>query len=100
MLEIARTLDVSTAAEFREAALAGRLRRVQGIGAQTEAKLLAALAREREPRPPRGLLLHRARSLVGELAEALGGTPAGDPRRFRDVNGSWRSSSPRPRRRR
>jgi DNA polymerase (family 10) len=86
MLEIARTLDVSTAAEFREAALAGRLRRVKGIGAQTEAKLLAALAREGEPRPPRGLLLHRARALVGELAEALGGTPAGDPRRFRDVN--------------
>jgi DNA polymerase (family 10) len=81
---IARTLGVRTAAELREAAAAGRLREVPGIGPQKEAKLLAALDRADEPRPARGLLIHRARRLLGEIAEPLGGTPAGDPRRYRD----------------
>ena len=67
---IARTLGVRTADELREAAAAGRLREVPGIGPQTEAKLLAALARDDEPRPPRGLLLHRARRLLDEIADA------------------------------
>ncbi len=83
---IARTLGVRTAAELREAATAGRLREVPGIGPQKEAKLLAALDRADEPRPPRGLLLHRARRLLDEIAAPLGGTPAGDPRRFRDTS--------------
>ena len=81
---IARTLGVRTAAELREAAAAGRLREVPGIGPRKEAKLLAALDRADEPRPPRGLLIHRARRLLDEIATPLGGTPAGDPRRFRD----------------
>jgi DNA polymerase (family 10) len=81
---IARTLGVRTAAELREAAAAGRLREVPGIGPQKEAKLLAALERVDEPRPPRGLLIHRARRLLDEIAAPLGGDPAGDPRRFRD----------------
>jgi DNA polymerase (family 10) len=83
---IARTLGVRTAAELREAAAAGRLREVPGIGPQKEAKLLAALDRVDEPRPPRGLLIHRARRLLEEIAEPLGGTPAGDPRRYRDTS--------------
>ena len=53
-----------------QAAAAGRLRDVPGIGPKREAQILAALAREGEPRPPRGLLLHRARELS-----------AGSPRR-------------------
>jgi DNA polymerase (family X) len=81
---IARTLGVRTAAELRAAATAGRLREVPGIGPQKEAKLLAALDRVDEPRPPRGLLIHRARRLLDEIAAPLGGTPAGDPRRYRD----------------
>jgi DNA polymerase (family X) len=81
---IARTLGVRTAAELREAAAAGRLREVPGIGPQKEAKLLAALDRADEPRPPRGLLIHRARRLLEEIAAPLGGVPAGDPRRYRD----------------
>jgi DNA polymerase (family X) len=81
---IARTLGVRTAAELREAAAAGRLREVPGIGPQKEAKLLAALERVDEPRPPRGLLINRARRLLDEIATPLGGVPAGDPRRFRD----------------
>ena len=59
--------------ELREAAAAGRLRTVPGIGPKTEARLLEALAREAEPRPQRGLLLNRAWELVGGIAAALGG---------------------------
>jgi DNA polymerase (family 10) len=83
-VSIARTLGVGTAAELRAAAAAGRLREVPGIGPQKEAKLLAALDRVDEPRAPRGLLIHQARRLLEEIAEPLGGTPAGDPRRYRD----------------
>ena len=83
-VELARSLGVRTAAELRDAAADGRLRTVPGIGSKTEARLLEALAREGEPRPRQGLLLNRALELVGGLAEALGGTPAGDVRRWRD----------------
>jgi DNA polymerase (family X) len=83
-LEIARALGVRTADELREAAAAGRLRSVPGIGAKTEARLREALARRPEPRPQRGLLLTRARELVGTIATALDGEAAGDVRRWRD----------------
>jgi DNA polymerase (family X) len=83
-LQLARELGVSTAAELREAAAAGRLRSVAGIGPKTEAELLEALAREPDPTPARGLLLNRARELVGGVAGALGGEVAGDVRRWRD----------------
>jgi DNA polymerase (family 10) len=83
-VELARALDVRTADELREAAAAGRLRAVPGIGSKTEARLLEALAREGEPRRGQGLLLNRARELVEGVAAALGGEPAGDVRRWRD----------------
>jgi DNA polymerase (family X) len=83
-IELARSLGVRTAEELREAAAAGRLRNVSGIGPKTEARLLEALAREAEPRPRHGLLLSRAWELVGAVAGALGGEPAGDVRRCRD----------------
>jgi DNA polymerase (family X) len=83
-VQIAQTLGVRTADEFRQAAAAGRLREVPGIGPANEAKLLAALGRADEPRPPRGLLIHRARRMLAEIAEPLGGTVAGEPRRYRD----------------
>jgi DNA polymerase (family X) len=83
-VELARALGVHTPDELREAARAGRLRTVPGIGAKTEARLLEALAREDEPRPQRGLLLNRARELVEGIAAALGGEVAGDVRRWRD----------------
>jgi DNA polymerase (family X) len=44
-VEIGRALGVRTAADFRAAAEAGRLREVPGIGPQTEQKLLATLRR-------------------------------------------------------
>jgi DNA polymerase (family 10) len=83
-VEIARALGVRTPEELREVAAAGCLQTVPGIGPKTEARLLEALAREAEPRPQRGLLLSRAWELVGGIAAALDGEPAGDVRRWRD----------------
>jgi DNA polymerase (family 10) len=83
-VEVARTLGVRTAEEFREAAATGRLRNVAGIGPKTEARLLEALEREPEPRPRQGLLLNRAWELIGGIAAALHGEAAGDVRRWRD----------------
>ena len=83
-VELARALGVRTADELREAAAAGRLRTVPGIGPKTEARLREALAREGEPRSRRGLLLNRAWELVGGIAAALDAEVAGDVRRWRD----------------
>ena len=83
-VDLARALGVRTADELREAAAAGRLRSVPGIGPKTEAQLLEALDREAEPRPRRGLLLNRAWELVGGVAAALEGEASGDSRRWRD----------------
>jgi len=83
-VEIAHALGVRTPQELREAAAAGRLRTVAGIGPKTEARLLEALAREAEPRPQRGLLLTQARELAAGIATALEGEAAGDVRRWRD----------------
>jgi DNA polymerase (family 10) len=85
-VEIAQTLGVATPEEFREAARTGRLREVQGIGAKREAAILAALEREERPRPPRGLTLNRARTLVDPIAAAVQGVVAGDPRRWRPLS--------------
>jgi DNA polymerase (family 10) len=84
-VELARALDIRTAEQFREAAAAGRLRDVPGIGPKTEARLLVALDREADPRPRQGLLLDRATDLVEGIASALGGQAAGDVRRRRDL---------------
>jgi DNA polymerase (family X) len=85
-MEIGEALGVRTLDELRDAAEAGRLREVPGIGPKTEAKLRAALAQEPEVtrRPVRALLLNRALALTAEVAGALDGERAGDPRRFRD----------------
>jgi len=85
MVEIARALGVSSVEEFREAARAGRLPSVPGIGPQTEQRLLGALERERRPQR-KGMLLNRARGLLEEIAAALGGEVAGDPRRWADTS--------------
>jgi DNA polymerase (family 10) len=83
-IELARSLGVHTAEELREAAAAGRLGAVPGIGPKTEARLLEALTRETELRAARGLTLNRASELLGAIAAALGGEVAGDVRRWRD----------------
>jgi DNA polymerase (family X) len=83
-IEIARALDIHTAAEFRQAAAEGRLRSVPGVGPKLEARLLEALERESAPRDRPGLLLNSARDLTGSVAQALDGVPAGDARRWRE----------------
>src|ERR687896_2488796 len=84
MVAVGQALGIRTAAELREAAEAGRLRDVAGIGPKTEARVLAALV-EGPPRTPRrGLTLNRAWALAEAVAAPLGGEVAGDPRRWRD----------------
>jgi DNA polymerase (family 10) len=85
MVALGQALGISTAAEFRAAADAGRLREAPGIGPSTEAKIRAALAAPR-PAPRHGLLLNRAWELAGGIASALDGDVAGDPRRFCDAS--------------
>jgi DNA polymerase (family X) len=84
VIDIARALEIRGAGELREAAAAGRLRDVPGIGPKIEAQIVSALARETEARSPRGIWLNRARDLVGGIADALDAEPAGDVRRWRD----------------
>jgi DNA polymerase (family X) len=85
MLEITRALGVGSVEEFREAVSAGRLEDVAGVGPKTQARVIERL--EAPVRPERrGLTLNRARELVSEVAEALGGEVAGDPRRWADVS--------------
>ncbi len=84
-VEIARALGVQTPDDFRRAAGEGRLREAPGIGPATEAKILERLRAGAE-RPPRGLTINRARALVEEIACALGGEIAGDPRRWADAS--------------
>jgi len=83
MVEIGTALGIRTVEEFREAAQAGRLTSVPGIGPQTEQRILAALDRERSSER-RGMLLNRARALLEGIAGALDGEVAGDPRRWAD----------------
>jgi DNA polymerase (family 10) len=85
--EIGAALGIRTAEEFREAAAGGRLREVHGVGTKTEARIREALERGAFA-PDRPLLLHRAGVLVERIADALGGVPAGDPRRWRDASSS------------
>jgi DNA polymerase (family 10) len=84
-VEIGEALGVRSLDELREAAEAGRLREVSGIGPKMEAKIRATLAQQAEAtQPTRALLLNRALALTGEIADALDGERAGDARRFRD----------------
>ena len=84
-VDLARALGVHSADELREAAADGRLRDVPGIGPKIESQLLEALARQPDAQPRQGLLLNRAIELVGGIASALNGAPAGDVRRWRDL---------------
>jgi DNA polymerase (family 10) len=85
-VEIGEALGISTASELRAAIDAGRVLAVPGIGPKTAAKLRTALAGAERPRPRRALVLNRARALVEAIADAVGGEPAGDPRRWADTS--------------
>jgi DNA polymerase (family 10) len=84
MVELGRTLGIRTADELREAAAAGRLRELRGIGPATEQKILAGLARGR-PERRRALLLNRARARAEALARELDADIAGEVRRWRET---------------
>src|SRR6185503_12836377 len=88
MRELGHALGISTLAELREATAAGRLDSVPGIGSKTAARIETGLAELATARPSRGMTLNRARALVGEVAAALDGEPAGDPRRACDLS-NW-----------
>ncbi|MFZ1880912.1 MAG: PHP domain-containing protein, partial [Gaiellaceae bacterium] len=83
MVALGQALGIRSAAELHAAALDGRLVEVPGIGPSTVAKIRTALEQP-QPAPRRGLPLNRSRELTGSIAAALGGEPAGDPRRFKD----------------
>ena len=97
---MARLLGLSTEADARARPRArdpharraargggGRAARpVPGIGPKTAARIETGLAELATARPRRGMTLNRARALVGEIAAALGGEPAGDPRRACDLS--------------
>ena len=83
-IDIAQALGVRTVEELREAAAAGRLRDVPGIGPKVEARLRTALEHGGEPVAP-VLDLNRARELEVAIASALEGLPAGDVRRWSDA---------------
>jgi DNA polymerase (family X) len=82
-VEIGHALGVRTVDDLREAAAAGRLKDVPGIGPATERRLRERLAREQQAQAPR-LLLGRARQLMESIASSLGCAVAGDVRRWSD----------------
>ena len=82
--QIGAALGIQTAEELREAAAAGRLREVPGIGPRTEASIRAALDGGR-PVPSRSMRLDHALAISLRIAEGLGGIPAGDARRYKDT---------------
>jgi DNA polymerase (family X) len=85
MLEIGRVLGVRSVDALRSAAREGRLQEVPGIGPSTEKRLVDRLDQQRTA-PRQGLTLNRARALTEEIAAALGGDVAGDPRRWADAS--------------
>ena len=82
-LDAAQALGLHTAADFASAVEDGTIRDAPGIGPKTAERLKAGL--ERPPGEQRTLMLPRARELLGRIAEAVGGTVAGDTRRCIDA---------------
>ena len=80
LVALGRALGIRSADELREAAEAGRLREVPGVGPATEAKVLAALSREPQP-ARRGLTRNRALTLADAIAQPLDAVAAGELRR-------------------
>lgn len=97
MRALGHALGIRTLAELKEAAAAGRLETVAGIGPKTARRIEAGLADLPAARPRRGMLLNRALALVGEVAAALGGEPAGDPRRGCELSTRFAVVVPRER---
>ena len=97
MRELGHALGIRTLPELREAAAEKRLANVPGIGPKTAARIEQGLAQLSTTRPRRGMTLNRALALVGEVADALGGEPAGDPRRACELSTHFAVVVPRER---
>ena len=87
-----RELGITTLSELRSAAEAQRLRDLDGLGARSEEKILAALRRPRAAEGRRRTLLGTAAPALRSLAETLAAHPAalsvsiaGSARRFRET---------------
>lgn len=87
-----RELGITTIAELRAAAEASRLRDLDGLGAKSEEKILAALRRPRAAEARRRTLLGSVLPRLRALAEALSADPAsvavsiaGSARRYRET---------------
>ncbi len=91
--QIHDVLKISTLDELTVAAREGKLRDLPGMGAKSEAKLLAAieaLARHGDARIPLGVALPIARQMLAELSKVPGVVQAavgGSLRRMRDTTG-------------
>lgn len=71
-------LGITTVAGLREAAEAGRLRELQGMGAKSEEKILAALRAEPEPAGPKRALLGTSLPALEAVVSVLAEHPAAD----------------------
>jgi DNA polymerase (family 10) len=71
-------LGITTVAGLREAAEAGRLRTLQGLGAKSEEKILAALTAEPEPAGPKRQLLGTSLPALEAVVSVLAQHPAAD----------------------
>jgi DNA polymerase (family 10) len=85
--EVWRQLGISTVAELEAAAREGRLRRLRGMSARTEARILEGISRQAE-RPRRRMLMGDARwlsdhivGLIERLPDGVSVTAAGSVRR-------------------
>ncbi|HET7043476.1 MAG TPA: DNA polymerase/3'-5' exonuclease PolX [Gaiellaceae bacterium] len=85
-------LDIVTLDGLREAAEAGRLRELQGLGPKSEEKILAALRAEPEPEGPKRRLLGTSLPALEAVVSALAEHPAaekvsvaGSARRMRET---------------
>lgn len=91
--QIYETLGITTIDELAEAARAGKLRDLSGLGKKSEAKLLAgieALARHGDDRRPLGTVWPLAQEILSLLAEVPGVTKtavAGSLRRMKETIG-------------
>jgi DNA polymerase (family X) len=97
-------LGISSVAELKEAAAAGRVREVKGFGASTEEKLLKSLA-QKQTTEKRRLHIHHAQRIAAQVLNFLNSSKAlehvklaGSLRRWKETVGAIRivASSSKP----
>lgn len=91
--DVWRTLGIATVSELETAAREGRLRRLRGISAKTEQRIIEGIG-QLERRPPRRMRIDEAHAvadgvvaLVAELPGVISAVAAGSVRRWRETVG-------------